>query len=199
MKWIRNMCGVALACALVSVAQAQPAAPLPVTPEKLALAQQVVDAVNIVRGVRMVMDAVMKPLAQQMNAGSGSPEVKAYVMTLLQSEISTMEVKMQPLYAQIYARTFDERQLADILAFYQSPTGRAMVEKQAELSREGQLAVAPLIPEMQRDMIDKIFSHLCEMQKCTPDQRQKLAAAKETLLAKLAAQQAALPAATPAP
>jgi hypothetical protein len=196
-RWITGLGGFALAFTVAVAAQAQPAAPLPITPEKLALAQQVVDSADIVRTMAMLMDAVMKPFAQQLNAGSGPPELKSYMVDLLHSEITSMEVRMEPLYAQIYARTFDERQLADILAFYRSPTGRVMVEKQPELSREGQLAVAPLIPQMQRDLVEKLFAHICEMQKCTPDQRQQLEAAKAQVLAKFGAQ-SPVPATPPA-
>jgi hypothetical protein len=161
---------------------------LPVTPQKLVLAQQLVDAAKLLRTTTSAMNVMMRPFIQQINAGQGSPELKAYTVDLIKSELDTLQQKMAPIFAETYARTFDEQQLADILAFYRSPTGQLLIEKQPELAREGQLAMMPLIPPMQRDLIDKMFEHICQLQKCTPEQHSKLAAVKEQVLQKLATQ-----------
>jgi hypothetical protein len=161
---------------------------LPVTPQKLVLAQQLVDAAKLLRTTTFAMNVVMRPFIQQINAGQGSPELKAYTVDLIKSELDTLQQKMAPIFAETYARTFDEQQLTDILAFYRSPTGQRLIEKQPELAREGQLAMIPLIPPMQRDLIGKMFEHICQIQKCTPEQRTKLAEVKEQVLQKLATQ-----------
>jgi hypothetical protein len=173
---------------MAALATAASADGLPVTPQKLVLAQQLVEAAKLLRTTTFAMNVMMRPFIQQINAGQGSPELKAYTVDLIKSELDALQQKMAPIFAETYARTFDERQLADILAFYRSPTGRLLIEKQPELAREGQLAMIPLIPPMQRDLIDKMFEHICQIQTCTPEQHSKLAAVKEQVLQKLASQ-----------
>lgn len=91
--------------------------------------------------------------------------------------------EMKPAYATIYAKTFDDQQLSELLNFYQSSAGRMLVHKGPELARESHEAVQPFIPRMQRDMIQKLFDHVCQLRHCTAEDSQKLAVAKAGLLA----------------
>jgi uncharacterized protein len=45
--------------------------------------------------------------------------------------------KLKPDFVKIYAEAFTETQLEEMIAFYKSPTGQAMVEKSPELMRKG--------------------------------------------------------------
>ena len=150
------------------------------------------------RTMTFMVDVIMRPLIQQLNAGAGSTELKTYMVALLKSEVTDMEEQVRPKLAEIYARTFTDDELHNIIVFYESPTGQVLLAKQPMLVREGQAAVAPLVPAMQRDMIDKLFTHVCEIQHCTPAQRAQLTTVKMNLLAKLAAQQSQTPLTLPA-
>jgi hypothetical protein len=198
----RNAISLVVAAVLAltaSASAAQPSSIRPVTPARLALAQRVVETGKLARGMSLVVDAMLGPFIQQIRSGDGADALKSYVVDLMKVEVADMEAKMLPKIAEIYAENFSEKQLNDILAFYASPTGQALLDKQPALAREAQLAVAPLVPPMQRDMIDKLFAHVCQIQACTPAQRQQLEATRTQVLNKLLAQPTVLPpAAAPA-
>jgi hypothetical protein len=65
---------------------------------------------------------------------------------------------LEPEYAKIYAEAYTEQQIDDILAFYKSPTGQAMVEKTPVLLKQAtaisQDRLAVVIPELQKLMKD---------------------------------------------
>ncbi len=163
------------------MAQTSVEAIAPIPPARLALAEQVVDAAGIKASSARVIDAVLQSMLKSMQDTS-NPEMSAYIDQLIHQEMSTMEARFDPLYAGMYARTFTDNQLNDLLSFYSSPTGRMLVAKTPELARQSQLAVAPLIPVMQRDMVEKIFTHVCAVQKCTDQDRTALDAAKAKLM-----------------
>jgi hypothetical protein len=185
--------GAVVLALTASASSAEPSAIGPVTPERLALAQRVVETAKLARGMSLVVDAMLGPFIQQIRSGDGADALKSYVVDLMKVEVADMEAKMLPKIAEIYAENFSEQQLNDILAFYASPTGQALLDKQPALAREGQLAVAPLVPPMQRDMIDKLFEHVCQVQACTSAQRQQIEATRTQVLKKLLAQPTILP------
>jgi hypothetical protein len=55
------------------------------------------------------------------------------VMDLMSEEFSWD--KMKGDYITLYAETFTEQEMKDIIAFYRSPSGKSFVDKQPELSR----------------------------------------------------------------
>jgi hypothetical protein len=185
--------GAVVLALTATASSAEPYAIGPVTPERLALAQRVVETAKLARGMSLVVDAMLGPFIQQIRSGDGADALKSYVVDLMKVEVADMEAKMLPKIAEIYAENFSEQQLNDILAFYASPTGQALLDKQPALAREGQLAVAPLVPPMQRDMIDKLFEHVCQVQACTSAQRQQIEATRTQVLKKLLAQPTILP------
>lgn len=60
--------------------------------------------------------------------------------------------------ATIYAETFTEKKLKDLIAFYKTPTGQKAAEKQSDLMQKGMLLgqqeVQKHLPELQ-EMIQK--------------------------------------------
>jgi hypothetical protein len=176
-------CGVALVLGTGSAAVAQEA---PIPPARLALAQQVVEANGTKAIAARMIDAMAAQMSKGLLAGAGASDTAAFVARVMREELAAMQAKMDPLYAPIYARTFDDQQLNDLLTFYRSPTGQMLVAKSPELQRQSQLVILPLIPQMQRDMVIKIFDHVCETNPCTPEQRQKLSVVEASTLDRIA-------------
>ena len=62
--------------------------------------------------------------------------------------------KLEPEYTRMYAAAFTEQEMDDILAFYKSSTGRAMIEKSpmllTESSKIAQQRMAVAMPEIQK-------------------------------------------------
>lgn len=72
---------------------------------------------------------------------------------------------LEPEYAKLYADAYTDQQLDDIIAFYSSPTGQAMVEKSPELirtagaiSKERLTNVAPELQNLMREYSLKIVA-----------------------------------------
>lgn len=68
--------------------------------------------------------------------------------------------KLKPDYVKIYSDAFTEQQIDDILAFYKSPAGRAIVEKTpglmqqgADLGRERLAAITPQLQQLMKDFV----------------------------------------------
>ena len=94
----------------------------------------------------------------QMPAGS-TPEARAKaqqtqdkIMDMVKSRLNWE--KLRPQYVKIYSETFTAGEIDGLLAFYESPAGRAMIEKMPVLIAktiavtQGQMA--EIMPEIQR-------------------------------------------------
>lgn len=117
------------------------------------------------------------------------PAMANVLSRVFHEEMEKVSARMMPKMARIYAETFTEQELADMLAFYQSPTGRKVVEKLPELSRRGQQIVAPMLPELQRDIVVGLFDGYCEVHACTSDQHKTMEQVKQRVLDQLKVQE----------
>jgi hypothetical protein len=79
--------------------------------------------------------------------------------------------------ATIYAEDFNEAQLTDILAFYRTPTGRALVARLPDIARQSSQTVAQYMPQIQYAMLKSI----CATTPCPPTVLQRMDAMKATL------------------
>lgn len=81
------------------------------------------------------------------------------VFTLINQQLSWQS--LEPEMAKIYSDNFTEAQIDDILKFYKSPTGRAMVEKMPQLTNQSmgiaQKRMMDLQPKM-KELADQYAS-----------------------------------------
>jgi hypothetical protein len=74
------------------------------------------------------------------------------LMGILTDAISWDRVK--PDYIRIYSEAFSEKELDDLIVFYQSSTGKAMVSKMPQIIAKsgevGQQRVAAVVPQLQK-------------------------------------------------
>jgi hypothetical protein len=79
-------------------------------------------------------------------------EVQAKILNLVKDRMSWE--KMRPVYVKMYSETFTDEEIDGMLAFYQSPAGRAMLEKMPQLVSKimalAQSQMAALMPEIER-------------------------------------------------
>jgi hypothetical protein len=68
--------------------------------------------------------------------------------------------KLEPLMAQVYMETFSEEEIQGLIAFYESPTGRAFVEKMPQATQRAmqliQARVGPAIERAQAAVRDQM-------------------------------------------
>ncbi|MEO7142385.1 MAG: DUF2059 domain-containing protein [Bryobacteraceae bacterium] len=126
---------------------------------KAAKAEQIFQLTNSERAFRQVLDQMrsmqMAQIARQhMTAQNqaNAQQRQAQMSKLLEDRLSWE--KLKPQYIRIYAETYTEEELDGILAFYQSPAGRAMLEKApvilSKTMKVGQDAVQDMEPEIER-------------------------------------------------
>lgn len=65
----------------------------------------------------------------------------------MRDQFKVVWAKIRPQYVRLYADTFSDEEIDGLLTFYQSPAGRAMVEKMPELMGK---FMALLMPEFQQ-------------------------------------------------
>jgi hypothetical protein len=79
-------------------------------------------------------------------------EIQGKIMDLVKARISWD--KMRPQYIKLYSETFSDEEISGMLAFYESPPGRAMLQKMPELVTKvmqvAQAQMTDLVPEIQR-------------------------------------------------
>ncbi len=60
----------------------------------------------------------------------------------------------------IYAATFSEKELSDLLAFYQTPSGQALIERSGVMAGGLQSVIAEMIPTMMTKYQQRICAEL---------------------------------------
>ncbi|HVY34784.1 MAG TPA: DUF2059 domain-containing protein [Caulobacteraceae bacterium] len=164
-----------------SLAQAQTPQSPPISAGRLRLARAVFEAQGGMANVSAAMDRVMASLqAARPGESAEAAANRAKTGEFMQQVLRKYLPKMLDSQAEAYAETFDERQLADILAFYQSPTGQVMRQKLPELAARNGTAISKFMPAV----IMEALELQCGQSTCTPQQQTTLATLKQQAASK---------------
>jgi len=157
-------------------AAAQPAATTPTASaeagldaHKLALARQLVQATRM----DTTMTGAFHGMAEQVMASVSKnlPADRQEKMKVIGEAEGNALAKLVPQIVNNmvdgYARNFTEQELSDMLAFYQSPSGRSMVAKTPQFMRGIATEMAQLMPQIRHDMGDEV----CAKTACTAAER----------------------------
>lgn len=164
MKRLRLLAVLGLLICLVAPARADEAS-------KRAKIHEMFAMLHMERNVQQMLDGVMKQvsaMSQQMGTGKAPPEIQAKlddfqkrVMDLVTAQVSWE--KLEPQYTELYAQTYTEQEVDDILTFYRSPSGEAMIAKTPELlqksmamGQERMQAVMPQLMQMVQDFAKEV-------------------------------------------
>ena len=172
----RVSAAVLAALALVAAAGAsrpafaQSAPPASADGERLALARQIYRIIG-----SQTTDAIgtaLKTMMAGMSAQGGADNPRTAAMkTALSDSFDKMMPRLIDGAAEIMAQDFTAGQLRDMLAFYQSPTGQALVRKMPEVTQQSLRIGASLVPQMMRDF----EADYCGRVTCTPQEQQAFA------------------------
>lgn len=173
MKRIITALAAILALSAAPAARAQAAAPGPgPTPHQIELAQQIVTVTNLQRNFHLMLQSFADQFTASFNLGD-TPEaakVKTAMRAAIDDQFDKMIPRMTSVAADIYARDFSEQELTDLLAFYNSPSGQAMLAKTPRVMAEAQAGVMPMVPGMQHDLIEDF----CDRMSCPAQVRAQL-------------------------
>jgi hypothetical protein len=150
---------------------APPASPPP-SARQLELSNQLVDAMGLRSNYATLLHGAMGQISNAALAGAAAqnPHTADAMRGAIDDAFDKMMVKIVDVMVDVNARTFSEEELTQLLAFYQSPTGKALVAKTPELARQTMAEVLPLMPQFQRDMLDDFCGRL----PCTPEMRKAI-------------------------
>lgn len=119
---------------------------------------------SVQTGIDQTLDQ-MKSAIQQMFAGSPAAE-QAKNTADLQGKISKILLdalgwdKLKPLYVKMYSEAYSEHQIDDLLAFFKTPTGQALVDKGPVLAEKGgeaaQQRLSAVMPSIQKIIKDSL-------------------------------------------
>lgn len=182
----RTMIAVAAGLAVLSfagVSRAQTAPAIATAPAadpaRLALAKQVFEATGGAKGAEAQMRSLYTSIGALVdrNMPAEQAQIRQRMMTDIQEEMIKIVPALIDVSAQVYASNLSEKELRDVLAFYRSESGQAMIQKQPAMLRQVIAAEMPMIQAMMPRVMQKTLDRVCEETECTPEVRQIMAEA----------------------
>jgi hypothetical protein len=132
---------LALAAAIPGAAFAQTQEP---SPHRLDLAHQLVEASGVDATVGAQLRTIISGLINQ-RLGANAPGQQK----IIERFVAILTPKLIDRFTTVYAGVYTEQEMTDILAFYKSPAGQAMVAKQPEAVAKVGQAGASLGPDIE--------------------------------------------------
>ena len=143
--------------------QTQAAAASP-DPVKLELARRYYAAAHMDRMMSGMMRSMTPALQQSLAKANPSltPDQRTAIAEASSEAAQDMMTKLIDRLLPTIADTFTEEELRGLIAFYEGPTGRAVIDKMPQLMAK----VAPMAVELGPEMRDDLRRRLCEKTDC---------------------------------
>lgn len=159
---MRIRLGIVAGLAALAVAGSAGAQAAP-TARQLELAQRYVAAMRMEKTMTATMDAMTPSLMA--SAGELPPEKRAMLVAAVRDVTQTMMATMSARMAPILAEVFTEKELEDVVAFYEGPSGRSMIDKSPQLAAKMAPVMQEIMPQVRAQMTERI----CKIAECPPE------------------------------
>jgi len=157
--------GFALVAALVTSTPAMSADAPAGNAHSLVLAKHLFAEMHmdqLMSGMMKNMTPVM--VAQARKANPALTDAQADIITQAVTESSqAMMAKVIDRFVPLYASTFSEKELEDLVAFYDGPTGQAVLTKMPVLMSK----MGPVMTELMPDMMADVNQRICSKMDCS--------------------------------
>jgi hypothetical protein len=154
---------ISLVCVFSCYAAALAAAPSNASLERLLA---VTEVEKMLGTMHQQMEVMMKSgMDQALRGKSLPPEAEQAAATLRGKLVASMRQElswesMKDLYIQVYAESFSQEEIDGLIAFYESPAGKAFVAKMPMVMQKSmammQQRMGPIIQRMQQSMQEAI-------------------------------------------
>lgn len=127
---------------------------------------EVTQARALLQQVQQQAQGMMQGLAQQSLQGkSPTPAQEAAISRMTARMVALLQEQLswehqEPMYMRLYTQTFSEDEVVGMLAFYETPAGRAVIEKMPlvlrQIAQESQRSMAEMgarLKEIQKDFV----------------------------------------------
>lgn len=151
-----------LIASLLALSLSGPVLAEPPTPASIEKLMVVTHSDRIIDQMFFSMDSMMRNLVNQSVQQNGMSKegrqvldnYMGRIMKVMREEMSWAKIK--PIYVQVYAETFTQQEIDDMLAFYATPSGQSMIEKMPVVMKKSmaltQSHIAPLMQRMQLEL-----------------------------------------------
>lgn len=174
MRRILTAAGLAFSLGLPLAAHAEtaptPAAPAVAAPSpddaglarREALARRYFTAVRMDQQMSLMIKSLMPMMLQQQKAAHpGMTDDQMAVVTEATTEaMADFTPKYLDRVAHAYAETFTEDELTQIVAFYESPVGQSVIDKNAALMPQITSILQDMLPELTENMKQKLCARI---------------------------------------
>jgi hypothetical protein len=163
MSFLRQCAAGAAAVFLIAGAPAFAAeATAPPSPRALALAKRYFADAHMDQTASGMMKSILPAMVEQMakQHPEMTPEQRQAVVEATNASMAAMMDKMMERMAPIFATTFTEKELQDLVSFIESPTGQAMITKMPVVMGKMTPVMVELMPEMQTDVRQRVCAKI---------------------------------------
>lgn len=151
---------VALVVTLFAAAAAASAQPAP-SARQLELAHRYIAAIHMDRMMDGMMKNMMPAMTSQLAKGSGLTEAQRQALSEVTAEITgEMMTRTMAQMEPIMAQTFSEKELGDLVTFYEGPTGQAVIEKTPLMMQKLMPVLIAQMPDMQTELRTKLCAKI---------------------------------------
>ncbi|SFJ61330.1 DUF2059 domain-containing protein [Caulobacter sp. UNC279MFTsu5.1] len=163
MKRLAVLAAAAALCLTGGAAQARQASPpaaaaSKATPETRALAARYFEAIHYDKLLGQMMDQMIPVMVQTLRTQTPSltDEQSRLVSETVIESTREMTDKMKAPMIDAVAEVFTEQELRELVAFYEAPTGQALIAKTPELTQKMMAQMPAIMAEMQGKMLQKL-------------------------------------------
>jgi hypothetical protein len=127
-----------------------------------------VEELFVTMQMKQMMDNMMATMLNRMDLTGGrvlSAQQEAAVNSLMGSlrrGMARLTPEVLNAMAPVYARTFSETELRDVIAFYKSPSGKSFLEKGTAVMAEALASISPVMPKY----VDYAEEDFCAQRSC---------------------------------
>ena len=169
MKLLAAFAAMGLLVAGPALAQDASYGPITPTPAAMKHARHLLAAMHMDAMMDQMGAQMMRPMMEAMmkNTPPDKREAAEAMQASILEDTKAMIPRHKEAMVQIYARNLTEKELADIDAFYSSPSGQAVLIKVPQLTGK-------MVPVMLADMpamMNRAFDRYCSKTTCTPEER----------------------------
>ncbi|HET7232728.1 MAG TPA: DUF2059 domain-containing protein [Longimicrobium sp.] len=146
---------IALAVCAAALGLARPARAQEPTPARLAAAEQLVNSADMQRNYQRTMDAMIQ---SQIRQNPMMAQFEATLRAFFGKYLDWASVK--PDLVRVYALTYTEDEMRQLMAFYQTPLGRRLLETTPEIAARSAEATQRRLMEHMPELRQQIMQQM---------------------------------------
>jgi hypothetical protein len=157
-----------------------------VTPEKLALARQMMDASGGAQQMNALLSTMFKAMSANVDANLPAEQqrLRTVLLEKMQGRMSAVVPQMIDGSVQVYAKNLTEKELRDYVAWMKSDTAQSVNRKLPQITAETMQVLMPAIVQVTQGMKQDVIDEVCKQASCSTQDRQALTAAMDKAMPK---------------